>query len=376
MKSPNYSRRAFLHHTMVGSLAMGAAGNGNLWADEKVPTDDEYLRGLADKATLAMQFQGTTKEECKAWQQAFGSKLDSLLGPHNPPKEFTVEVEAVVEREDHKRHEWIVRAEGMPPLPVYLLEPKGAKAGATPGVLALHGHGSFGYDPIVGKTETAGVEKAIESANYDYGLQLVRRGYAVAVPCFMPFGRRLGNKGKSTSDPCGLAFIRLQAFGKVLMGENLRDARLALECLLRLPCVDAQRLGCVGLSYGGRMTMLTTAREPRIKVAVISGALNVMQERLRGRYSCGAQIIPGLLNIGDVPEIASLIAPRPCLWEVGNRDGLIDPDWASAALTRIGRAYAALSSSDQLRVDRFDGGHRWHGDVAFPLLDQVLKPTG
>jgi hypothetical protein len=121
------------------------------------------------------------------------------------------------------------------------------------------------------------------------------------------------------------------------------------------------------------MTMLTTALEPRIRVAAISGALNVMQERLAKPYSCGAQIIPGLLNYGDVPEIGSLIAPRDCVWEVGSRDTLIAPKWADEALTRMGRAYRALNAESRLRVDRFEGGHQWSGRVAYPLLEQVLS---
>jgi hypothetical protein len=108
-------------------------------------------------------------------------------------------------------------------------------------------------------------------------------------------------------------------------------------------------------------------------VAAISGACNVMQERIEGRYSCGAQVIPGLLQYGDVPEIGSLIAPRPCVWEIGTRDGLIDPAWADAALTRIRRAYTAAGAADKLHIDRFEGGHRWSGKVAEPLLDKVLK---
>ena len=55
------------------------------------------------------------------------------------------------------------------------------------------------------------------------------------------------------------------------------------------------------------MTMLTTAVEPRIRVAAVSGALNVMQERIRGNYSCGAQVIPGLLTIGDVRGFAFML---------------------------------------------------------------------
>jgi dienelactone hydrolase len=165
----------------------------------------------------------------------------------------------------------------------------------------------------------------------------------------------------------------MQLLGRVLMGENLRDALWALELLSRHDSVDPSRIGCVGLSYGGRMTMLAAALSPKIRVAVCSGALNVMQERILGRYSCGAQVIPGLLNFGDVPEIASLIAPRPCLWEVGKRDALMVKEWIEPALERMRRAWKAFGRLDQLSVDYHDGGHQWHGDVAYPLLERVLN---
>ena len=119
--------------------------------------------------------------------------------------------------------------------------------------------------------------------------------------------------------------------------------------------------------------MLTAALEPRIRVAVISGALNCFQERVATGHAGGCQTIPRLLAYGDVPEIASLIAPRPCLWEVGTRDPLITPQWAETALERIRHAYRALNAEDRLRIDRFEGDHQWHGTAAYPLLDEVLK---
>jgi hypothetical protein len=157
------------------------------------------------------------------------------------------------------------------------------------------------------------------------------------------------------------------------MAENLRDCLWAFEFLAKHQAARADRIGCAGLSYGGRMAMLTTAMEPRIRVACVSGALNVMQERIMLRYSCGAQVIPGLLQFGDVPEIGSLIAPRPCVWETGSRDGLIKPEWADQAMQRMQRAYQAVDAAEQLKRDRFEGGHRWNGEVAFPLFDRVLK---
>jgi dienelactone hydrolase len=366
------SRRRFLE------AATGAAFTGSLCrlsGEEpgRLPDTDEWIRQQAAKAPLSLKFPGGTKKECQAWQEKFSGKLKSLLGPHSPPAKWKTVVRQAIDLEDHRREDLLLQAKGHPPLPIYLLLPRGKSSKARAGVLALHGHGPSGYHPVAGRDDLKGVAGQIKSSNYDYGRQLVRRGYVVAVPCLSPFGPRLGKReATGKQDPCAVTFIRLQMLGKVRMAENLRDCLWSVELLARHPLVDAKRLGCVGLSYGGRMTMLTAALEPRIKVAGISGALNVMQERIAQPYSCGAQVIPGLLQYGDVPEIASLIAPRAAVWEVGSRDGLIKEKWADDALARMRLAYKALDAKDNLIVDRFDGGHAWHGTVAYRQLEKVL----
>jgi hypothetical protein len=327
-------------------------------AQDAVPTVHDAIRTQAANAPLKMQFRGQTAAECQKWQAAFAAQLRSLLGPHTPPRAWKSTVERRMEFDEYTLEEWILTAEGVPPLPVCLLVPKGDAKQRRPGVLALHGHGPNGHYAIArGKS----------------GLELVRRGYIVMAPCMTPFGRRLDKpEAYGKQDPCGVTFVRMQLLGKVLIAENLRDCLWAFEALARHPQVDADRLACVGLSYGGRMTMLTAALEPRIKVAVVSGALNLLQERIAGRYSCGAQVIPGLLQYGDVPEIGSLIAPRHAVWEAGLKDGLIDPQRAEEGMARMRRAYKALAADDHLLLDRFDGGHEWSWQVALPVLERVL----
>ena len=362
-------RREFL-----STLSMLLLASRRLRGQETTPfqTIDEHIRQLAAHAPLTMKFGGKSLRDCRAWQGEFGAKLRSLLGPHQPPREWRVVVRQVTELEDYRREELTLTAEGHPPLPVYLLVPRG-EGKTQPGILALHGHGELGHNPVVGRDDITGVAEAIRTANYDYGRQLVRKGYVVAAPCLTPFGVRLGKRDEyEGQDPCADTFVRLQLLGKLLIAENLRDCRWAFELLARDRRVDSKRLGCVGLSYGGRMTMLTAALEPRIRVAVISGALNAMQERISGPYSCGAQVIPGLLQFGDTPEIASLIAPRSCVWEVGGHDNLLPPQWVEEALQRIRRAYRAYGAEQELRVDRFEGGHRWNGELAFSILQKVL----
>lgn len=361
-----FTRRQWL--TVAGLPAFASRGRAQATADSEI-------RRLASEAPLTLRFQGDSEASCRSWQQTFAAKLRELLGAFEPPAKWETVRERTVDFEDHRRDELLLRAPGHPDLPVYLLSPKGAAPGKRPGILALHGHGDFGYDAVVGIDTTPERRQDIADLHYDYGLQLVRRGYVVAAPCFMPFGRRLDDpKAYRGQDPCAITFLRMQLLGKQLLSENLRDALWALELLAQRPEVDAARLGCVGLSLGGRMTTLTSALSPRIRVAVISGALNVMQERIGQRYSCGAQVIPGLLKYGDVPEIASLIAPRPCLWEVGLQDGLMVKQWIPPALDRIGRAYRAFGASDHVDVDYFEGKHRWNGVKAYPLLSRVLRP--
>jgi dienelactone hydrolase len=366
-----HSRRRFL--TQTGAALVAGLSSRSLFAEEpaKVPTINEQLKQNVDDAPLAMKFKGSTADECRKWQGEFAAKLRSLLGPHAPPEKWKTTVLSTADFDDHRREELLLTADGVPPLPVYLLLPRPKADKRRPAVLALHGHGAYGHHPVAGRDDLPGVANAIKNNHYDYGRQFARRGYAVAVPCFTPFGVRLSSDFKK-GDACGDTFIRMQMLGKLLIAENLRDALWALALLTRHDEVDADRLGCVGLSYGGRMTMMTAAVEPRIKVAVVSGALNLMQERISNPYGCGSQIIPGLLQYGDTAEIASLIAPRTCLWEAGSRDSLSTSKWADEMLERIRRAYKAFAAEDRLQVDRFEGGHVWNGKVAHPLLDKVL----
>lgn len=363
------SRREFVH----AAFAVSFASQGLAADSPRVPTVLESLGREVASAPLSLKFPGGNADDCRKWQGEFASKLRELLGPFTPPKEWKKTIREATELPDHVRHDLVLTADGVPSLPVYQLLPKEEVSRNFPGILALHGHGTYGHHSVAGRDDLPGVAKSIEGANYDYGRQLARRGYAVVVPCFTPFGERLGTIEGLKGDLCGDTFIRMQELGKLLIAENLRDALWAFNLLATTPAVDRDRLGCVGLSYGGRMTMLTTALEPRIKVAVISGALNMMQERLGGRYGCGAQIIPGLLKYGDNPEIASLIAPRPVLWEVGANDASMPRKWSDEFLSRMRKAYDAFGVSDKLVIDRFDGGHRWNGAMAYPFLDKVLK---
>ncbi len=375
------SRRHFLKTGMIAGLTtlnhnwLAVADDAKDAADvAPFPVTNAEIIAAAENAELSMLFRGTTPEQAREWHAKFQQQLSRLLGNTAPPKKWTAVEETRTKFDDHTRFEWVLKSDGIPSVPVYLLVPSNvSEKNPAAGVLCVHGHGSHGHHPIAGRSDLPGVAKSIASANYDYGLQFVRRGYVVAAPCMIPFGRRLDKNGYGRSDPCAITFIRMQALGQLSIAANLRDLRWCIDLLSSRPEVKAERIGCAGLSYGGRMTMMATAMDERIKVAAVSGAFNLLQERITKRYSCGSQIVPGLLKYGDYSEIGSLIAPRPCVWEVGSNDGLVTPKWAKLFRERLERIYKAYGVSGNLKIDEFDGGHRWNGEVAFPLFDKVLN---
>jgi len=375
-----YSRRRFLHNSMFGVSSSVAA---MLCRDSFLQADDDDGSGALvhndvaramDHAKLEMLYDGETAEGCSAWQRSFRATLMELLGDCSAPPTWSVEEQSRTRFDDHVRFELLLHAERTPSLPLYLLIPTDASADRpVPGVLCVHGHGPYGNDAVVGHAHDEAAKAHVAKLNYDYGLQFVRRGYAVAAPCLIPFGRRVDRQKYGGKDPCAVTFVRMQALGRLPIAANLRDLRWSIDLLEDRPDVQHDRIGCAGLSYGGRMTMMASAVDERIKVAAISGALNLMQERMTLRHSCGSQMIPGLLNYGDYSEIGSLIAPRPSVWEAGSRDSLIVPEWDDLFRQRLIKAYESFDARSSLQFDNFEGGHEWSGRIAFELFDRILK---
>lgn len=359
-----------------GSSATGGSPlPKSLESSVRTPVANNVIEGLMLRAELSMRFNGSTADEFQDWKGVFKAQLNDLLGPSTPPAEWSTTVEWRTEHDDHIRYQLLLVSKGVPSLPVYLLVPRDLDpAQPVPGVVCVHGHGPFGNDPIVGRCDSPEVQANLEAHNYDYGLEFVRRGYVVAAPCLLPFGRRVEAAAYAGNDPCSVTFLRMQAIGQLPMTANLRDLRWSIDLLQSLTEVASDRIGCAGLSYGGRMTMMVAAIDPRVQVAAVSGALSLLQERLMMRNSCGSQVIPGLLNFGDYSEIGSLIAPKPCVWETGSTDPMIvDPEWADLFRNRLKSAYAASNAQSELHFDEFEGGHEWRGRIAFLLFDQVLK---
>jgi len=317
----------------------------------------------------ALAFRATSAVEWRAWRTELTERLTSLLGgfpDHRHP--LNAIVTERVEEDAFVRERVVFESEPGVEVPAHVLLPRGTTPGrALPAVLCLHGHGR-GKDDVVGLTATPKErQQRIRTLNYDFGRRFTERGYVVLAPDARPFGERAVD-GMS----CAWAMTAGLLLGKVLVGLRIWDAMRAIDYLQTRPEVDPERIGCVGFSWGGTHTIYTAALDERVKAAVVSGYFGTFGEMLIEAEECPCQYVPNLLRYADLPDLVTLIAPRPLLIEHGTEDAQATEAILREAYARVAGAYGLLGVADRIDLDLFPGGHRFSGRHAFGWMDRWL----
>jgi dienelactone hydrolase len=342
-----------------------------------------YLREIAAQLLPELAFPIDQPEAWPAWRRDLRAKITDLLGGLAPARdEVSAEVLERVEEDGFVREKLAIVGRDGVEIPAYLLTPTSAlpSGGKRRAVLCLHGHGK-GKNDLVGDPGQGSPEQRAENAarirahNYDYARQYAKMGFVTLAPDARGFGERaegLENPERECIVP-GLVSLFL---GIPISGQRLSDDLSAVDYLSSLPGVDSARIGCAGLSEGGKRTLYLAAMDDRIKAAVISGYFSTLTgairewSRLENWDICN--YVPGLLRYADYPDLAALIAPRPLLIEYGTEDELYDRDAVDEALERTSSAYAALGAAAHFDTDVFSGGHRWSGRKSLAWMDRLL----
>ncbi|MFC1525980.1 dienelactone hydrolase family protein [Candidatus Latescibacterota bacterium] len=341
-------------------------------SDSPLPGDSftEFLTAYGEMRSPSLQY--SDGDNFAVWQRRFRKQLEAWRSPvpdRVPPE---AEVLATAEEEDHVRHLLRIPVTAISSVPAYLLVPRGLQEGEQrAGLVAIHGHYRHGIDSI------AGVVLEEDDPNNDlphaYALHAVRAGYVVVVPALWGWPGRDGHLDKvGARDRCNTIQMAAAMYGINLVDLHVQDCQAALDVLAARPEVDATRLGCLGNSTGGRMTMWLTIWDERIAACVPSGCMNTFRERSQKLSSCGIQFPFGLLRLGDVPELFSLIAPRPMQLQAGEGDALITPTDRDEMEAAVRLAYVRLEAEGSFDYALHQEGHLLEWELAAPFLDNHL----
>ena len=305
------------------------------------------------------------------WQARFLGRLEALRGPLPARIEPEVEVVDAVGAEDHTRYVLRIPVSAFSTLPAYLLVPRGLSPGhRRPGLIAAHGHVKYGIDTLCG---LRGMHEG-DAARRAYAVYAVRAGFVVLCPAWWGWTCRDGHLDRiGQRDRCNVIQMAAAMYGINVLDLHVQDGQAALDVLSSWAEVDPARIGCMCNSYGGRMTMWLSIFDNRVRACVASGCMNTFRERSLKLSSCAIQYLPGLLQYGDVPELFSLIAPRPMQLQAGEADPLISPEDRDDMEAKVRRAYRLSGAESNFEYVRHAEGHLLMWDSAAPFLEKYLK---
>ena len=164
-------------------------------------------------------------------------------------------------------------------------------------------------------------------------------GYVVLAPDLRCFGERL-DWNPEDHYACDTNLVHAAMAGWNPLTQNVWDLMRSLDVLAEHPLVDPDRLGMVGISYGGTVTLFTAAVDQRVAAAVVSGYFSSWAESHKMPWNmCGSQILFGMLGRLEHEDLGALVAPRPLLIETGTEDLLFPVAAATESVRRTRLVY-------------------------------------
>ncbi len=297
-----------------------------------------------------------TPGEHSAWLELRRQQLLHLLGDF--PVRAPLNAKVVQRKEEPDRVLELVHYESEPGevVPALLMIPR-RRTPPLPAVLCHHQHAGQ-YE--LGKSEVAGLAGNPQQA---YAAELCARGFITLSPDTICFEERRDPRFDGESYERFLSH-ELLLKGLTLQGKMIWDVTRAVDYLCSRPEVDQARIGMLGHSMGGAETWFSLPFEPRIKVGVASCATSTFAAILHARaiHNYGLYV-PGLLQWGDVPDIVSLIAPRPFFMLTGEQDWRFPVSGAREVLGRAKMMYQRLGAPEAIDLYVSPGGHEFSDEM-------------
>src|SRR5262245_23881894 len=325
-------------------------------------------------APRRLRFQARTRGQAEAWQQSLRAKLTDLIGgfptERVPLRPVTLETRAFP---GYRREKIVFESRPGVSVLAYLLLPHSARTPA-PTMICVPGHGR-GVDDIVGIDEEGRDRTDKAGYQHDFAIQVAEAGMAALAIEPMGFGcrrdpinARQGLSRKACDPAAGGALL----LGETMVTWRVWDVMRTLDYIATRTELDSARVGCMGISGGGTVTVFETALEARIRAALVSGYLNTFRDSIGSLAHCIDNYVPGILNWAEMYDVAGLIAPRPLFVESGEKDNIFPVQASVESFNHVREIYSVFGAADRIEQEVFPGEHSFWGKRGLPFLARHL----
>jgi len=338
----------------------------------------QYLQYLFTKGQQKYAFRSDYPGGFDTWQKQAHPVLSKLVGldkiseqvGHHASK---VELMQIDDLGEYTRQQGWIETEPHVRIKIWLLKPK--KRGPFPLAILPHGHDSRGYDTSAGVYHDQVHRDSTLSGDRDVAVQAVKRGFLAIAPATrgLADGGLPDPKGRHGDRGCRAQLMHCLLAGRTAIGERVWDMQRIIDWAVTLPDVDATNVLMMGNSGGGVTTLYTAACDKRITIAVPSCSFTSYTSPNGYIYHCDCNLIPGILEFGEMCDIAGLVAPRHLLAVNGRKDSLHSIADINRSAQRAQAIYTAAGCPNRFEHRWGNEGHRFYKDLMWDFVMDALR---
>lgn len=307
-----------------------------------------------------------------AWQRPLRRKLAELVGDW-PTERVPLRPRSLWKR-DHALgtiEKVVFTSEAHCDVPAFVCLPKNAQPPYT-FMICLQGHSTGMHNSIAVQRDDNSLPHEVVG-DRDFALGCLQRGIAALCIEQRSFGERREQKQKQiSSHGCHDATMQALMLGRTLIGERVYDVDRGIDYLLARGDADPRRIGVMGNSGGGTISLFSAALLPRLAFAMPSCYFCTFRDSIMSIYHCGDNYVPGLLKVAEMSDIAGLFAPKPMVLVAGLHDDIFPIGATRKAFRELKRIYAAANAGDRCHLVVGPEGHRFYADLAWPAMLREL----
>lgn len=331
----------------------------------------ENHRYLLSVTKKSMSYDG--REDLYVWQDKLRKKLRSLLGEF-PSEKTKLKTRTVWKKENElgRIEKIIFNSEPYSDIPAYLCIPHNIKP-PYPVMICLQGHTTGMHNSIAVSAENEEEQIQVEG-DMDFAISSMKNGFAAICIEQRSFGERSEKKLKKISNTsCHEAAMHALMLGRTLMGERIYDVDRTIDYLETRSDINMKKIGIMGNSGGGTISLFSAALNKRIAFAMPSCCFCTFKDSLMSVYHCADNYVPGLLKYAEMWDVAGLIAPRPLLIVAGKDDELFPISATKKAFINLRKIYKAAGAEKKCKLVIGNEGHRFYADLAWKNLKKIIN---
>lgn len=369
----------------------------------------EWATGLRNDELPALSFRKKEWKAAEAWRKVAKAKAMERMAIPNIGTAPKVNLVKKYEYDGLQIEEINWQLPYGRPTEAIVLKPLNVNK-KLPAILAFHDHGGNKYFGTKKITRTSDHQLPLmqeHQKEYYEGLawanEIAKKGYVVLVSDAFTFASRrvmlqdvpehlrAGLHDNEDDSPDDIAACNkwagehehvmaksLFCSGTTWPGVFFAEDRIALDILSARPDVDANKIGCGGLSGGGLRTAYMAGLDARIKCAVCVGFMSTWKDFALNKSFTHTWMtyVPLLPNELDFPEILGLRVPLPTLVLNDVEDDLYTLDGMKEADKILRDVYTKAGVADHFKCSYYPGPHKFDVKMqaeAFAWFDKWLK---